>query len=339
MMKMNSSNYLLVLLFFFILNPLSALEHHDFPNDLAKGKERKRNKGLKICVISDLNSSYGSTNYADEVKSVIGRLNEIKPDLILCAGDMVAGQKSSLTEDNISAMWNSFKNAVLNPINELKIPFGFTIGNHDASPSYLLDRTLSQKFWLENKIATGLNFVDSSNYPFYYSYIKDDVFLMSWDAAGAKVNPEIYQWMEEQLSTKQAQKAKLRILIGHLPLYAIVDSKNKVGEVNEDPEKALKFFKKHGIDLYISGHQHAFYPAIKEGIRFLNAGCIGDGPRKLIANKTEAVKTYTIIKIPKRKALNFTYNTYDAKHNLEIDVKSLPDSVAGFNGNSIKDIK
>ena len=99
MMKINSSNYLFVLLFFFILNPLYALEHHDFANDLPKGKDKKRNKGLKICVISDLNSSYGSTNYADEVKSVIGKLNEIKPDLILCAGDMVAGQKTSLTEN------------------------------------------------------------------------------------------------------------------------------------------------------------------------------------------------------------------------------------------------
>ena len=339
MMKINSSNYLLVLLFFFILNPLSALEHHDFANDLAKGKEKKRNKSLKICVISDLNSSYGSTNYADEVKSVIEKLKDIKPDIVLCGGDMVAGQKSTLTEENIHSMWTSFKTTVLNPINELNIPFGFTIGNHDASPSYLLDRTLSQKFWLNNKNATGLNFVDSSNYPFYYSYVKDGVYFISWDAAGARVNPDVYQWMEEQLSTKQAQKAKLRILIGHLPLYAIVDSKNKVGEVNEDPEKALNFFKKHGIDLYISGHQHAFYPAIKEGIRFLNAGCIGDGPRKLIANTTEAVKTYTIIEIPKRKALHFTYKTYDAKHHLEIDIKSLPDSIVGFNGVSIKDIK
>lgn len=339
MMKINSSNYLLVLLFFFILNPLYALALHNFANDLPKGKDKKRNKSLKICVISDLNSSYGSTNYADEVKSVIGKLNEIKPDLILCAGDMVAGQKSTLTEENIISMWSSFKNTVLNPISSLKIPFGFTVGNHDSSPSYILDRKLSQKFWEDNKVATNLDFVDSSNYPFYYSYVKDGVYFISWDAASARINPDVYQWMDEQLSTKQAQKAKLRILIGHLPLYAIVDSKNKVGEVNEDPEKALNFFKKHSIDLYISGHQHAFYPAVKEGIRFLNAGCIGDGPRKLIANKTEAVKTYTIIKIPKRKALNFTFKTYDAKHNLEIDVKSLPDSVAGFNGISIKDIK
>jgi predicted phosphodiesterase len=143
--------------------------------------------------------------------------------------------------------------------------------------------------------------------------------------------------METQLSSKQAKKARLRILIGHLPLYAIVDSKNKVGEVNEDPETALKFFKKHKIDLYISGHQHAFYPAIKEGIRFLNAGCIGDGPRKLIGNTNEALKTYSIIEIPKRRSLNFTYKTYMALNNSEINLNALPDSVQGFNGTSFKD--
>lgn len=336
-MKKNYSNYLLGIVLILLLNSFAPVSNKAFRTDLPLSKTNKKDKSLRICVISDLNSSYGSLNYSDEVKSVIGQLNLIKPDLILCGGDMVAGQKSSLSEENINAMWGSFKSTVLNPINKLNIPFGFTLGNHDASPSYLTDRKLSQKFWTENKEASGLNFVDSSHYPFYYSYVKENVLFISWDAAGAKINTEIYQWMETQLSSRQAKNARLRILIGHLPLYAIVDSKNKVGEVNEDPETALKFFKKHGIDLYISGHQHAFYPAVKEGIRFLNAGCIGDGPRKLIGNTNEEVKTYTIIEIPKRKYLNFTYKTYRAIDNSEIDINTLPDSIQGFNGISTKD--
>jgi predicted MPP superfamily phosphohydrolase len=172
LMKIYHLHFFLGLLFIFLFSSFSILNTEAIDPDLPNLKKNRRSKSIKICVISDLNSSYGSTNYADEVKSVIGKLNKIKPDLILSAGDMVAGQKSSLTEENINAMWNSFKSTVLNPIHKLKIPFGFTIGNHDASPSYLLDRTLSQKFWLENKNATGLNFVDSSNYPFYYSYVK-----------------------------------------------------------------------------------------------------------------------------------------------------------------------
>src|SRR5690606_32236391 len=121
--------------------------------------DNRKNRPLKICVISDLNSSYGSTTYSEDVKNVIGKLGSIRPDIILCAGDMVAGQKASLTEENINEMWAGFKSTVLNPTSELGIPFGFTVGNHDASPSYKLDRAISERFWKENVNAAGLTFV------------------------------------------------------------------------------------------------------------------------------------------------------------------------------------
>lgn len=301
-------------------------------------REEQKNKHLTICVISDLNASYGSTTYPTEVSQVINRLPGIKPDIILCSGDMVAGQKASLTDQNVTAMWAGFKSLVLDPITKLDIPFGFTVGNHDASPSFLRDREFSKNFWKENIESTNLQFVDSTNYPFYYSYIKNNVFMVSWDAAGAEIRPEVYNWMKRQLSSKAAKKARLRILIGHLPLYAIVDSKNKPGEVNSDPEAALNFFKTYGIDLYISGHQHAFYPAEKEGVRFLNMGAIGDGPRKLIGNHAAPQKSYTIIEVPVKNARSFKYRTYSPDNEL-INPHSLPDSVIGFNGVSKKDIR
>ena len=301
-------------------------------------KEEQKDKHLTICVISDLNASYGSTTYPAEVSQVINRLPDIKPDIILCSGDMVAGQKASLTDENILDMWTGFKSVILDPIEKLEIPFGFTVGNHDASPSYLRDREISKKFWNENVKSTNLTFVDSANYPFYYSYIKNNVFMISWDAAGAEIKQEVYTWMENQLKSKAAKRARLRILIGHLPLYAIVDSKNKPGEVNSDPEEAVDFFKSFGVDLYISGHQHAYYPAQKDGISFLNMGAIGDGPRKLIGNNSAPQKAYTVIEIPVNEAKNFRYRTYTPNNEL-ISTNSLPDSIAGFNGISRKDIR
>jgi len=335
-MKINYIASTLVIILFLLFSSLNFKSNSSF-QDEPKGKNNRKSKALKICVISDLNSSYGSTNYSDDVKTVIGQLNLIKPDIILCAGDMVAGQKATLSEDNITAMWDSFKITILNPIQKLNIPFGFTVGNHDASPNYLTDRKLSQKFWKDNIEATGLDFVDSSHYPFYYSYIKGNVFFMSWDAAGANIDPEVYNWMKAQLNGTLAKKAKLRILTGHLPLYAIVDSKNKSGEVNSNPGAALDFFKKYGIDLYISGHQHAFYPAEKDGIRFLNAGAIGDGPRKLIGNSAAAVKTYTLIEVPRQRPKKFSYKTYIPNTKSTIDLSILPDSIIGFNGISLKE--
>lgn len=303
-----------------------------------KLKKELRDRPLRICVISDLNSSYGSTTYSGEVTQVIRRMQEINPDIILCSGDMVAGQKASLTDQNIKDMWAGFKSTVLNPVSALRIPFGFTVGNHDASPTFAKDRVISKIFWKENEKATNLTFVDSTYYPFYYSFIKNNVFMMSWDAAGAEIKPEVYNWMKAQMESKIARRARLRILVGHLPLYAIVDSKNKPGEVNSDPESALSFFKTYGLDLYISGHQHAYYPAEKEGIRFLNMGAIGDGPRKLLGSGEEAKKSYTIIEIGVKKPKQFTYKTFTPANDL-ISLKSLPDSIIGFNGISRKDLR
>ena len=49
---------------------------------------------------------------------------------------MVAGQKASLSQQSLDSMWNSFDEQILTPIKAIKIPFGFTVGNHDASPNF-----------------------------------------------------------------------------------------------------------------------------------------------------------------------------------------------------------
>ncbi|WP_199120111.1 metallophosphoesterase [Pedobacter sp. ASV28] len=292
-----------------------------------------------IAVISDLNSSYGSTVYHPDVYATLKELDSLKPDLILCGGDMVAGQKATLTTKNIQEMWSSFGKHILQPIQQMKIPFGFTVGNHDASPSYQQDRALAKTFWQTQQHNLGLNFIDQSNFPFYFSYKQNDIFFISWDAAGANVDDKVWEWMKKQLQSKMAKKAKLRVLLGHLPLYAIVASKNKPGEVLAEPQRTMDFFKEHHIDLYISGHQHAYYPAQKEGIRLLNTACIGEGPRALIGDTRPATRAYTLIEVPLKTAKNFTYKTFVPNQKQTIELSNLPDSIIGFNGVSKKDLK
>ncbi len=325
-MKLHLYAYSLLLAFSLVTTACKTAE-----NNAALKRETVDNP-LKIMVISDLNASYGSTEYPEDVPHVISQIDSIKPDIILCAGDMVAGQKASLTGENIKAMWASFKTTVLDPIQTSKIPFGFTVGNHDASPTFALDRRLAQEFWMQNAAAVNLTFVDSTHFPFYFSYIKNGVFFISWDAAGAQIPAEVYSWMKEQLQSRAAQKARLRLLLGHLPLYPIVEAKNKPGEVNAAPDSALAFFQANGIDVYISGHQHAFFPAQKKGVRLFNAGAIGNGPRPLMGHDSAAKKAFHIIEVPVKNAARFTHQTYLPISNTIIDARSLPDSIKGFNG-------
>jgi hypothetical protein len=127
---------------------------------------------------------------------------------------------------------------LLNP----KIPFGFTLGNHDASPNFMKEGALAQQFWTVKISQTGLTFIDSSHYPFYFSYLKQNVFLMSWDAAGAKIMPEVFDWMKAQLSSDLAIEFGL-IGDGPRPILVHAASAKKSFTMIDIPVSSPKRFK------------------------------------------------------------------------------------------------
>ena len=89
---------------------------------------------LRVVVISDLNGSYGSTTYAARVADAVEVIVEMRPDLVISTGDMVAGQRQPhLTEAEVRAMWAAFHRTVTAPLEAAGIPLAVTPGNHDAS--------------------------------------------------------------------------------------------------------------------------------------------------------------------------------------------------------------
>ena len=83
-----------------------------------------------IIVLSDFNGTYGSAEYDVAVKYSLDYIANLKPELVISTGDMIAGQKNGL---NYQKMWNSFHQTVTIPLINLQIPFAVTPGNHDAS--------------------------------------------------------------------------------------------------------------------------------------------------------------------------------------------------------------
>ncbi|MFM7221007.1 MAG: metallophosphoesterase, partial [Nodosilinea sp.] len=74
----------------------------------AEGLVNPPRQDLRLVVISDLNGAYGSTDYDVEVDQAISLMPLWQPDLVVCGGDMVAGQNPSLTADRLTAMWQAF---------------------------------------------------------------------------------------------------------------------------------------------------------------------------------------------------------------------------------------
>jgi len=294
---------------------------------------------VRIVVISDLNSQYGSTEYEAEVKRAIALIPNWQPDLVLSGGDMIAGQKRSLSKAQLEAMWEAFDLQIATPLRDAKIPFAFTIGNHDGSGalspsgnySFSLDRELAFNYWNDPQHSSFIPFIDRANFPFYYTFLHNDIFYLVWDASTAKITDEQLTWVQKSLASSTAQGAKLRIAIGHLPLYAVAVGRDKPGEVLQSPDELRSLLEKYSVHTYISGHHHAYYPGHRGNLELLHSGALGGGPRQLLNSDLPPQKTLTIVDID-LNANSTDYTTYDMKTMQVINQQSLPTKIVSHNG-------
>ncbi len=295
---------------------------------------------VRIVSISDLNGAYGSTDYDPEVDKAIHLLPFWQPDLVLCGGDMIAGQKSVLTREQIKAMWQAFDDHIASPLRQAKFPYGFTIGNHDGSGAlgvggkYLFqqERDLATEYWNNPQHHPGIQFVDRHEFPFYYSFEQAGIFFLVWDGSTSQIPQEKLAWIEKTLASPQAQQAKMRILLGHLPLYGVAVGRNKPGEVMNNGEDLRAMLEKYRVHTYISGHQHAYYPGHRGKLQLLHLGILGSGPRALIDTTLPPRKTITVIDINFDSTELSTYKTYNMQTLELIDDQELPHFLAGHNG-------
>lgn len=300
---------------------------------------------VRFLVISDLNSAYGSTEYEPEVQLGLDLIPFWQPDLVICSGDMIAGQKSSLTPTQIRAMWGAFDAKIAKPLREMKIPFGFTVGNHDASSAVAFDknkflfqqeRDLAVEYWHNSEHNSGVTFIDRFEFPFYYTFSAQDIFFLVWDGSSSRIPPEKLAWVEKSLNSPEAKQAKMRIVIGHLPLYAVAVGRDERGEVLDDAVKIQKMLEKYQVHTYISGHHHAYYPAHKGNLQLLHTGLLGSGVRPLLQGDLPPVKTITVVDISFAENKLTTYTTYRMDTLELVEYEELPRLLIGHNGMVIR---
>ena len=252
---------------------------------------------------------------------------------------MVAAMAPSLTKQEIQAMWAAFDQQVGAKLRQAGIPFGFTIGNHDASGalgvnrkfSFPNDRELAAAYWNNPKHDPGLEFVDRVEFPFYYSFQKNDIFYLVWDASTAKISPHQLTWVEKSLASRTAQRSKMRIALGHLPLYAVAVGRDKPGEILDNADGLRSLLERYHVHTYISGHHHAYFPGHRGELELLHTGALGSGPRPLLNSNLAPQKTLTVVDINLESA-STTYTTYDMTTLKVVDHRKLPRIIAGPNG-------
>ena len=294
------------------------------------GMEAPPRGDLRLVAISDLNSAYGSTSYLPQVTRGIALIPEWQPDLVLCGGDMIAGQKRGLGRDRLQAMWASFDTQILQPLRRAGLPLVVTMGNHDASASrsggryaFPLDREEASRYWQAHRDQLGLRFVDTAAFPFAYSLRQNDLFLLVWDASSATVPDAQLAWAERALASPAARSARQRFVLGHLPLYPVGRGRERGGNVLAQADRLRKLMERHDVRAYISGHHHAYFPGRVGSLDLIALGALGSGPRTWLGQKAPPMQTLTVIDLF-HSAPAPVLTTYDMTTLRPIRLASLP---------------
>ncbi len=290
---------------------------------------------LRVAVISDLNGSYGSTQYERSVDEAVARIAELQTGLVISTGDMVAGQRlhPPLAEPAVTAMWTAFHAKVSEPLARERIPLAVTPGNHDASayPSFTVERETYRQQWLQHR--PELEFVDAEAYPFHYAFAMDRVLFISLDVTRVGAVEETQKRWLDELLTRHGGQYRYRVVFSHLPIYPFTQGRET--EISADHElEAL--LRRHGVEMYLSGHHHAFYPGSHGGIRYVSQACLGAGPRALIGVPERSLRAITLLEFPDQGEAVITALA-GPRFAQALDLRRLPERIVSRYGTLVRD--
>lgn len=282
---------------------------------------------VRAVLISDLNDAYGTVGYSAPVHAVVDRIvREWRPDVVIAAGDLVAGQRPTLSDSTVREMWSAFDSLVARPLRDAGIPLVAALGNHDASayPAHERDRRLAMEHWT-TAAGPPSGAVEAADFPLRYTVRIGDVFFAAWDATRqeSSVDSADLEWLEAALRSSEARTARHRVVVGHLPLYPVAVGRERAGEFLLSGDSLRRELEALGVTLFVSGHHHAYYPGRRGDLPLLHAGALGGGPRPLLGG-TDARRAVALLELGPEGVRISAYEVRDDGGFEPIDTGSLP---------------
>jgi len=279
-----------------------------------------------IAFIADLNGRYGSTSYDPRVTVAVEAIVGLQPDLVISAGDMVAGQKQPwLDSHRLELMWHAFNQAVADPLLKAGIPLAVTPGNHDGSafPGFALEREAFEAQWRAR--VPELDILPGSEWPRRYAAKAGQLLLVTFDGTRPGPLAADERAFLERVLQRYGKAAAVTIVFSHLPMWPL--TKGREHEIIDDPA-LLALLHRNGVDVYASGHHHAFFAGTDEaGMLHLGLGALGGNARAFSGSRTRQPFSFALLNVDQGE-LNVTARiTPDFTD--ELPAEQLPATVTG----------
>jgi len=247
-----------------------------------------------LAFIADLNGRYGSTSYDPRVTVAVEAIVGLQPDLVISAGDMVAGQKQPwLDRHRLELMWHGFNHTVADPLFKAGIPLVVTPGNHDGSgfPAYALEREQFEAQWRAR--VPELDILPGSEWPRRYAAQMGTLLLVTFDGTRPGPLPVEERAFVERMLQRFGKAAGATIVFSHLPMWPL--TKGREHEIIDDPE-LLALLHRYGVDVYASGHHHAFFAGTDEaGMVHLGVGALGGNARAFSGTRSRQPFSFALL--------------------------------------------
>lgn len=233
-----------------------------------------------IAVISDLNGSYGATDYGGEVHGAVRPIRALDRP-----GDLHRRHGGG-PEDRPATDRGADRRDVGGvprggdpPPGRGAHPHAGHPGNHDASAykGFEAERRAFDRTWADNAPRVAL--LDGERYPFRYAASHQGVLSIGLDITVTGSLPaEEMEWLDAILRDEVTRHG-MRLVFGHLPIWPVAQGRQS--GIIGDPD-FLALLAGHQVNAYLSGHHQACYPARRDGVLLLAQACRGAGPRKYL---------------------------------------------------------
>lgn len=201
-------------------------------------------------------SIFGDSRDGNDIYSVLQNRSVVvgKPLAAIHLGDMISTPKSS-------EQWPSFVSLTATYFETQR--FYPVIGNHDVEDSRSFDLFMAA--------------FPQLTMPGYEVEMIGECFCIITNSEDLEVRPGTIgptqlAWLEEQLSSEAAQKARFRIVFTHRPPFPQHHHRDKP---LQPTETLHELFKKYKVAAVFAGHEHSYSRIDKEGVIYVVSGGAG----------------------------------------------------------------